>query len=118
MLLGKKLGNVGKYLCMHNILKANAKIYHIYDKEFRQQQKGQIGIVISCSGALPKNLSDSTAVNTFFQFTCGWVAHPIFSKTGDYPAIMKNHIAENSKLEGYSRSVLPVFSSEWVQYIK
>lgn len=118
MLLGKKLGYPGKYLCVHNILKAHAKIYHIYDTEFREQQKGQIGLVLACSGAFSKNSFDTTAVDTFFQFTCGWVGHPIYSKTGDYPAIMKTHIAENSKLDGFPRSILPVFSPEWVQYIK
>lgn len=105
-------------MCMHNILKAHAKIYHIYQEEFRKQQNGQIGIVISCSGALPKTPNDTAAVDTIFQFLCGWVARPIFSKTGDYPEIMKAHIAENSKLDGYPKSLLPEFSSEWVQYIK
>ncbi|KYM77705.1 Myrosinase 1 [Atta colombica] len=115
---GKKLGAPGKYLCMHNILKAHAKIYHIYDTEFREQQKGQIGIVVSCSGAFPKTPSDTEAVDAYFQFNCGWVAHPVFSKDGDYPEIMKKHIAENSKLDGFPRSLLPKFSPEWVQYIK
>lgn len=118
MLLGKKLDFSVRYLCMHNILKAHAKIYHIYDTEFRKQQKGQIGLVTSCSGAIPKNSTDTEAVDLFFQFDCGWIVNPIFSKTGDYPAIVKNHIAENSELNGFPRSILPVFSPEWVQYIK
>lgn len=118
MLLGKKLGSTGRYLCMHNILKAHAKIYHIYDTEFRKHQNGQIAIVFPCSGSLPKNPSETAAADVYFQFNCGWMAHPIFSKTGDYPAIMKKQIEENSKLEGFSRSILPKFSSEWVQYIK
>jgi len=103
---------------MHNILKAHAKIYHIYDTEFRKEQKGQISLVPSCLGTFPKNSLDTAAADVFFQFTCGWIAHPIFSKTGDYPEIMKNHIAENSKLDGFPRSILPEFSPEWVQYIK
>lgn len=103
---------------MHNILKAHAKIYHIYDEEFRKDQNGKIGLVIPCSGALPKNLNDTSAVDTHFQFNCAWIAHAIFSKTGDYPEIMKNHVAENSKLAGFPRSLLPTFSPEWVQYIK
>ncbi|XP_011863825.1 PREDICTED: myrosinase 1-like [Vollenhovia emeryi] len=115
---GKKLGYPAKYSCMHNILKAHAKIYHIYDTEFREQQQGQISIVLDCAGALPKSLSDAAAVDTFFQFHCGWVAHPIFSTTGDYPAVMKSRIAESSKLDGFSRSILPEFSPELVQYIK
>lgn len=118
VLLGKNLSSYGTLLCMHNILKAHAKIYHIYDKEFRKRQEGKIAIDIPCSGSLPKNLNDTAAVDVQFQFACGWTAHPIFSSTGDYPEIMKTHIAENSKLAGYPRSLLPEFSAEWVQYIK
>ncbi|XP_011881185.1 PREDICTED: myrosinase 1-like, partial [Vollenhovia emeryi] len=115
---GKKLGYLGKYLCMHNMLKAHAKIYHIYDTEFREQQKGHISIVLLCAGVFPKNLCDIAAVDTYYQFDCGWGAHPIYSTTGDYPAVMKTRIAESSKLDGFSKSILPEFSPEWVQYIK
>ncbi|EZA56631.1 Myrosinase [Ooceraea biroi] len=115
---GKNLGDPGRYLCMHNMLKTHARIYHIYDTEFREQQNGQIGLPIPCFGTFPKNPNDTAAVDAVFQFACGWTAHPIFSETGDYPEIMKTHIAENSKLNGFPRSLLPEFSSEWVQYIK
>ncbi|XP_011645769.1 myrosinase 1 [Pogonomyrmex barbatus] len=115
---GKKLGRIGQYLCVHNMLKAHARIYHIYNKEFRNQQKGQIGIVSYGVGLFPKNASDIAAVDIAFQFICGWINHPIFSQTGDYPAIMKTRIAESSKLDGFPKSILPVFSPEWVQYIK
>ncbi|XP_029669522.1 myrosinase 1-like [Formica exsecta] len=115
---GKNLGDPAAFLCMHNILKAHAKIYHIYDKEFRKHRNGTIGIILPCSGALPKYPNDTAAVDGYFQFHCGWLAHAIFSKTGDYPEIMKNHVAENSKLAGFPRSLLPELSSEWVQYIK
>jgi len=118
VLLGKNLGDYGKFLCMHNILKAHARIYHIYDTEFRKQQNGQIGLVAPCEGAFAKTPNDTAAVDLDFQFTCGWATHPIFSETGDYPEVMKTRIAENSKLNGLPRSVLPEFSPEWVQYIK
>ncbi|KAJ8889657.1 hypothetical protein PR048_009158 [Dryococelus australis] len=48
----------------------------------------------------------------------GWFAHPIFSKEGDYPPVMKERIAANSKAEGFSRSRLPEFGEHWVNYIK
>ncbi|KAH0950518.1 hypothetical protein HN011_001108, partial [Eciton burchellii] len=115
---GKNLGDYGKFLCMHNILKAHARIYHIYDTEFRKQQNGQIGLVAPCEGAFAKTPNDTAAVDLDFQFTCGWATHPIFSETGDYPEVMKTRIAENSKLNGLPRSVLPEFSPEWLQYIK
>lgn len=31
---------IAEYLCAHNLLKAHAEAYHIYDQEFRQQQQG------------------------------------------------------------------------------
>lgn len=31
----------GDYIAGHNILKAHARAYHIYDKEFRYQQNGK-----------------------------------------------------------------------------
>lgn len=30
------------YLCTHTVLKAHAKVYHMYDKEFRSKQNGKI----------------------------------------------------------------------------
>lgn len=118
MLSAKNLGPIGKYLCLHNTLKAHARIYHIYDEEFRKEQNGIIGVVEPCLGLFPKTPNDTAAVDTFFQFECGLMSNPIFSKTGDYSQIVKDHIAENSKLEGYPRSILPKFSPEWVKYIK
>jgi beta-glucosidase/6-phospho-beta-glucosidase/beta-galactosidase len=32
---------VAEYLCSHNLLKAHAEAYHIYDKEFRSKQNGE-----------------------------------------------------------------------------
>lgn len=116
--LGKELGDLGRFLCLHNMLKAHAKTYHMYDTQFRPQQKGQIGLVNACSGAFAKYSNDTAAVDLHFQFSCGWLAHPIFSTTGDYPEIMKRHIAENSKLRGFSKSLLPEFSEAWVEFIK
>lgn len=37
---GHSRRGLGEYICSHNMLKAHAKAYHIYDKEFRAQQKG------------------------------------------------------------------------------
>lgn len=33
---------IGDYICSHNLLRAHAKAYHIYDKEFRSKQKGKV----------------------------------------------------------------------------
>ena len=107
-----------EYLCGHNVLKAHAKVYHMYDKEFRQKQKGKIGIILPCTHYFSKNKNDTLTADIAFQFDCGWIAHPIFSRRGDYPKIMKDRIAENSKIEGWPRSRLPTFTQTEIKYIR
>ena len=106
------------YMCGHNLLKAHAKAYHIYDDEFRSKQSGIIGVSILCDYYYPKEPEDNVSAEVEFQFLCGKVAHPIFSKSGDYPEIFKQRILESSKKQGLEKSMLPTFSPEWIQYIK
>ncbi|XP_066592658.1 myrosinase 1-like [Prorops nasuta] len=115
---GKKILDIGKYICLQNILKAHATAYHIYDEEFRAKQGGKVGIVIPCPGMFPKTEQDTEATDTGYQYICGLVAHPIYSKNGDYPEVIKTRIGENSKLQGYAASRLPELSQRWIQYIK
>lgn len=51
-----------------------------------------------------------------FQF--GQYAHPIFSKTGDFPPIMKEKIAAKSAAQGFKRSRLPEFTPEEIELVK
>ena len=104
------------YLCGHNVLKAHARTYHAYHNEF--SYKGKIGIVIPCRYHYNKYSNDTSAAETAFQYDCGWMAHPIFSKNGDYPKVMRDRIAENSRISGYPKSRLPSFSNDWINYIK
>ena len=103
---------------MHNVLKAHAKAYHIYNDEFRPTQNGKIGIVLPCSYHFTQNETDTSTVDLAFQFTCGWMANPIFSEKGDYPKIMRERISENSRLQGWSRSRLPIFTPKEIKYIR
>ncbi|XP_063974634.1 myrosinase 1-like [Diachasmimorpha longicaudata] len=107
-----------RYLCGHNILKAHARAYHIYDEEFRPHQQGKIGLVTNSGYFFPKLENDTESVEIYFAFQGRWFLDPIFSKSGDYPQVMKTRIAENSKVEGLTHSRLPEFSPEWINYIK
>ena len=106
------------YLCLHNFLKAHAKVYHMYNEEFRQTQNGKIGIVIQCKHYFGENSIDTSAADAAFQYDCGWLAHPIFAKDGDYPKVMRDRIDENSEIQGWPRSKLPKLSKEEIEYIR
>ncbi|KAJ8890515.1 hypothetical protein PR048_010024, partial [Dryococelus australis] len=176
---GVEWPGVGEYVVGHNIIKAHARAYHMYEKEFRSEQKGKISIVLNFGFAVPQTNSteDLEAADRFMQFesvavsrkpdmfrnlcviwyhetwspitvqrnihttygkmppcvkrikswydkfgkntgSLGWFAHPIYSKEGDYPAVMKERIANLSKAEGLHKSRLPEFSKYWVNYIR
>lgn len=40
-------GGVQEYKCGYNVLRAHAKVWHMYDDEFRPTQKGKSLILIS-----------------------------------------------------------------------
>lgn len=44
--------------------------------------------------------------------------HPIFSKTGDYPPIMREVIDRNSKNENLKWSRLPTFTEDEIDFIR
>lgn len=48
----------------------------------------------------------------------GWLANPIYSKDGNYPAVLIRQIGKNSKQEGRLRSRLPTFSHDWIEKIR
>ncbi|XP_068626399.1 myrosinase 1-like [Battus philenor] len=107
------------YLCGHNVLRAHAKAYRLYEQEFAEQG-GSVGIVLDFAWMEPATTSkeDQRAAETARQFTFGWFANPIFSTDGDYPPIMKQRIGEISKRQNFPRSRLPIFTPEEVQALR
>ncbi|XP_023312869.1 myrosinase 1 [Anoplophora glabripennis] len=108
---------VGGYKCTHNLLRAHAKAWHIYDQEFRAQQNGKVSITIDTPWFEPDSDSegDQEAAERQIQFTFGWFANPIFN--GDYPEVMKTRVAARSAAEGLNQSRLPEFTDEEITYI-
>ncbi|VDI50812.1 lactase-phlorizin hydrolase, partial [Mytilus galloprovincialis] len=108
------------YDSAHNLIKAHAKAYHIYDKEFRPAQKGKIGVTMNFDWHDPKNKSNSGDIKASEignQFFLGWFANPVYVN-GDYPVVMKEKIAAKSKHQKLSRSRLPSFTEYEKIYIK
>ncbi|XP_076227337.1 myrosinase 1 [Nomia melanderi] len=115
---GKKLHGIGEYLCVHNVLKAHAKVYRIYQNEFKTTQQGEVGFMVNTNGYLPKNSPDTKSVDIAYTFSVGWILNPVYTEAGDYPEMMKKMVANKSLEQGYPKSRLPEFEPEWIAYIK
>ncbi|RZC33946.1 myrosinase 1-like, partial [Asbolus verrucosus] len=100
-----------EYMCGHNLLKAHAEVYHVYDREFRFKQKGKISLTLDFpwhEAANQSNLEDAQAAEQARQFQFSLYANPILNF--DYPKVVKDRVAQRSKLEGFPESRLPKFS--------
>uniref|UniRef100_A0A914DCP3 Uncharacterized protein n=1 Tax=Acrobeloides nanus TaxID=290746 RepID=A0A914DCP3_9BILA len=110
----------GRYLVGHHLLLAHANAYHIYKNEFKDQQKGEVGIALvgPWCDPLTDNPEDVEASLRAFDHNWNWFANPIFHPEGDYPKRMKERLAELSKKEGRIRSRLPEFTKEEIESLK
>ncbi|XP_006834640.1 PREDICTED: lactase-phlorizin hydrolase [Chrysochloris asiatica] len=100
------------YIVGHNLIKAHAEAWHLYNDKYRATQGGIISITINSDWAEPRNPSnqeDVEAARRYVQFMGGWFAHPIF-KNGDYNEVMKTRIRARSLAAGLSKSRLPEFT--------
>nr|XP_022342919.1 uncharacterized protein LOC111136393 isoform X1 [Crassostrea virginica] len=107
------------YQAGHNLIKAHAKAYHIYQKEFKEYQKGIIGITLNTDWQVPKNPDDEKdlqASDRATHFMFGWFLNPVTK--GDYPGVMKDQVDRKSRAQGYTKSRLPEFSAAEKTFIK
>ncbi|XP_044733285.1 myrosinase 1-like [Chrysoperla carnea] len=113
------LDAVAPYLCAHTILRAHAKAYHIYKNEF-SKQNGKLGIVLNLTWYEPltNTTKDIDASNRKLEFEFGIYAHPIFTKDGDFPKVVKERVANLSKLQSFTKSRLPEFTEEDINEIR
>lgn len=111
---------IAEYLCTHNLLKAHASAYHLFNDKYRSLNGGKIGMSLDSNWAEPKTNSsrDKEAAELYLKTHMGWYAHPIYSSEGNYPPELISRVNEKSRQQNYSRSRLPVFSPAEVKYIK
>lgn len=74
------LHGIGKYTCGENMLKAHARVYRMYQKEFKDIYNGSVGINAHRRDLYPKHDNNSESVEIAFQFSIGWMLHPIYSE--------------------------------------
>ncbi|XP_076455330.1 cytosolic beta-glucosidase-like [Babylonia areolata] len=111
------LAEVGPYACVHNVIRAHAQVYRMYQDKFQSDQNGHVGISLNSDWAEapePKRPEDVSAAELYLLFSLGILAHPIFVD-GDYPPTLKERMAARAK-GGHSR--LPVFTEEEKAYVK
>ncbi|KAK4883853.1 hypothetical protein RN001_000124 [Aquatica leii] len=117
---GYKLFGIADYMCIHNVLKSHARVYHLYNNTYKETQQGKIGITNDAVWSEPKTQSveDVEAAERGLLFTFGLYTDPIYHYNGDYPQVVKEFVSARSKLEGFSYSRLPKFTPEEITYIK
>ncbi|XP_055855092.1 myrosinase 1-like [Episyrphus balteatus] len=109
---------VGDYICYTNLLKAHGATYRLYKEKFAKEQKGKVGISLDCRFYFSKT-NNTDDIDRAMQYTLGLLAHPIFSKTGDFPAIVLKEIEKSSlEIEGRKKSRLPSLGEYWTNIIK
>lgn len=90
------------YLTAHNALLAHAAAVDVFNRKFRVQQGGKIGLALDSEWAEPLtgSLEDKEAAQRHLEFQLGWFLDPIYF--GDYPDSMRKYV----------RDRLPMFSKE------
>ncbi|CAB3236893.1 unnamed protein product [Arctia plantaginis] len=112
---------IGEYLCTHYILLSHARVYRMYEKEFRPYQKGVVGITLDAFWSDPKDpnkAEDIEAAHWYLKMHLDMYAHPIYSDTGDYPDFVRERINNMSLQQNYSRSRLPYFTDEEIDALR
>jgi lactase-phlorizin hydrolase len=111
---------VGYYLAAHTLIKSHARVYRLYEQEFRNSQGGQVGIALNGEWYQPQTNSteDKAAAEMGMQFVLGLFANPIYSLDGNYPDLVRKQVDKLSEAEGYYRSRLWKFTPEEILNIK
>nr|KAG5708131.1 hypothetical protein BaRGS_002867 [Batillaria attramentaria] len=81
------------YTAGHVMLKAHARVYRMYQKEFRDHQQGHVGVELRPDWVAPmdeRDPGDATAVDTALDFTFGLFSDPVFH--GDYSDTAKQRV--------------------------
>nr|XP_016445135.1 PREDICTED: beta-glucosidase 42-like isoform X2 [Nicotiana tabacum] len=96
------------FLVAHNQLLAHAEAVSIYRNKFKDEQGGEIGLVVDCEWPEPlsDNLEDKAAATRRLDFQLGWYLDPIFF--GDYPESMRERLGAR----------LPKFSQQDKELLK
>ncbi|XP_047004905.1 myrosinase 1-like [Schistocerca americana] len=117
---GANASRIADHLTAKTILLAHARVYRLYDQHFRLKQRGNVGVTLDGAWYEPLTNSkeDADASERQLQFEVGLWANPIFSLLGNFPKVVRQRVAANSKQEGRATSRLPTLSPSEIHLIK
>ncbi|KAK9687268.1 Glycosyl hydrolase family 1 [Popillia japonica] len=109
---------IGNYMCGRTLLIAHAKAYRLYEKKYKQLQKGFIGMTVHAVWFEPaaEGKTYAEAAEISLQFMFGWWEHPIYK--GGYPPVMRKRINYLSAQQNFTKSRLPYFTKDEIKLIK
>ncbi|XP_068600389.1 klotho [Brachionichthys hirsutus] len=86
----------------HNLLKAHAAAWHLYDRRYRPRQQGKLSMALASHWIKPSRtrLESQRACQCSLDHVLGWFARPLFVD-GDYPPCMKARLG--SRLPSFTR---------------
>ncbi|GAB0086592.1 hypothetical protein DMENIID0001_006860 [Sergentomyia squamirostris] len=111
------VSGVGVYLCGYYTQLAHAEVYHLYKKNYAGIYGGKIGMALNSYWYYQKKPGNDI-VKQALAFDLGFMANPIFGKTGGWPEEMQAIVDYNSQREGRAWSRLPAFTPEQIDFIK
>ncbi|KAL7609683.1 hypothetical protein Lser_V15G14343 [Lactuca serriola] len=115
-----KDSNPGKepYVVAYNLLNCHAAAYRKYQDEYKDYQKGEVGITLDCNFFKPyrgpKNDDDLKAVAYAYDFMLGWFLDPLTS--GTWPKNMEKFVPALSSKCPPGR--LPEFGVKEIERLK
>ncbi|XP_056638044.1 myrosinase 1-like [Diorhabda sublineata] len=106
-----------EYQCAYVSALVHATVYHMYKAEF-PHYTAKMSISGDCQWIIPAtdSVQDLQAAERQRQFECGLYYNPIFN--GDWPEVVKRRIMKRSKAAGLSKSRLPEFTPEEIEYTR
>ncbi|KAJ8412476.1 hypothetical protein AAFF_G00128120 [Aldrovandia affinis] len=87
----------------HNLLKAHAAAWHVYNERYRPLQGGKVSMALGSHWIGPSKTrrENLPACQCSLNFVLGWFAKPLFMD-GDYPQCMKKNLS--SRLPSFTQA--------------
>ncbi|KHJ99279.1 hypothetical protein OESDEN_00743 [Oesophagostomum dentatum] len=106
------------YIAAHNMMIAHAKAYRMYDREYRDAQKGTFGIVVGGRWCTTSSESpeDNAAARRAMDWCFNWMVNPICGVEGDYPKSMRRDMSILEQKE--QQEIMPRFTQDQMDELK